>query len=54
VPREHALFDRYLAMYANQDTLDYGELGRRAIVDLLDRGSAAGIIPQRVKVEFAP
>jgi len=54
VPREPALFDRYLAMYANQDTLDYGELGRIAIQDLLDRGHNAGIIPQRVLVEFAP
>jgi 1,4-dihydroxy-6-naphthoate synthase len=54
VPREHALFDRYLAMYANADTLDYGEVGRRAIVDLLDRGTAAGLIPHRVQVEFAP
>ncbi len=54
VPRERALFDRYLAMYANQDTLDYGELGRRAIVDLMERGAAAGIIPHRVNVEFAP
>jgi 1,4-dihydroxy-6-naphthoate synthase len=54
VPRERALFDRYLAMYANQDTLEYGDLGRRAIVDLLDRGTAAGIIPHRVNVEFAP
>lgn len=54
VPRERAMFDRYLAMYANQDTLDYGELGRRAIQDLLDRGHAAGIIPQRVLAEFAP
>lgn len=54
VPRERALFDRYLAMYANQDTLDYGDVGRRAIADLLDRGTAAGIIPHRVNVEFAP
>ena len=54
VPRERPLFDRYLAMYANQDTLDYGEFGRRAIVDLLDRGTAAGLIPHRVNVEFAP
>jgi 1,4-dihydroxy-6-naphthoate synthase len=54
VPREPALFDRYLAMYANQDTLDYGEAGRRAIADLLDRGHAAGIIPHRVTVEYAP
>ncbi len=54
VPRERALFDRYLAMYANQDTLDYGQEGRRAIQDVLDRGSDAGIIPHRVLVEFAP
>jgi 1,4-dihydroxy-6-naphthoate synthase len=54
VPREPALFDRYLAMYANQDTLDYGAAGRRAIADLLDRGHAAGIIPHAVTVEYAP
>ena len=54
VPRERPLFDRYLAMYANRDTLDYGELGRRAIQDLLDRGHAAGIIPHRARAEFAP
>ena len=54
VPRDPAMFDRYLSMYANQDTLDYGEQGRRAIVDLLQRGHEAGIIPVRPNVEFAP
>ncbi|MFI5308813.1 MAG: menaquinone biosynthesis family protein [Polyangiales bacterium] len=54
VPRERALFDRYLGMYANQDTLDYGERGRRAIAELLRRGHEAGVIPHRVEVEFAP
>jgi 1,4-dihydroxy-6-naphthoate synthase len=54
VPRDRALFDRYLAMYANQDTLDYGVQGRRAIQELLDRGHAAGIVPRRVVVDFAP
>jgi len=54
VPRERALFDRYLAMYANQDTLDYGEVGRLAIQDLLDRGHEAGIIPHHTVAEFAP
>jgi 1,4-dihydroxy-6-naphthoate synthase len=54
VPRERELFDRYLAMYANRDTLDYGEQGRRAIVELLRRGYAAGVIPHAVEVEFAP
>jgi len=54
VPRDRALFDRYLAMYANQDTLDYGPTGRRAIEELLRRGHEAGVIPHRVEVEFAP
>lgn len=54
VPRDRAMFDRYLAMYANQDTLDYGERGRLAIQDLLDRGHAAGVIPHRVIAEFSP
>lgn len=54
VPRERALFDRYLAMYANQDTLDYGPQGRHAIQDLLNRGTQAGLIGHKVAVEFAP
>jgi 1,4-dihydroxy-6-naphthoate synthase len=54
VPRDRALFDRYLAMYANADTLDYGAQGRRAIADLLRRGHEAGVIPHAVEVEFAP
>jgi 1,4-dihydroxy-6-naphthoate synthase len=54
VPRDPALFDRYLAMYANQDTLDYGPEGRRAIGELLRRGHEAGVIPHAVHVEFAP
>jgi 1,4-dihydroxy-6-naphthoate synthase len=54
VPRDRALFDRYLSMYANQDTLDYGSEGRRAISELLGQGHAAGVIPHAVNVEFAP
>jgi 1,4-dihydroxy-6-naphthoate synthase len=54
VPRDRALFDRYLAMYANADTLDYGPQGRHAIAELLRRGHAAGVIPHAVDVEFAP
>lgn len=54
VPRDPKLFDRYLAMYANQDTLDYGPAGRRAIEVLLQRGHEAGVIPHVVNVEFAP
>lgn len=54
VPRDRELFDRYLAMYANQDTLDYGPTGRHAIAELLRRGHEAGIIPHAVEIEFAP
>lgn len=54
VPRDRAMIDRYLSMYANADTLDYGAEGRRAIADLLARGHAAGLIPHAVDVEFAP
>jgi 1,4-dihydroxy-6-naphthoate synthase len=54
VPRDRALFDRYLAMYANRDTLDYGATGRRAITELLRQGHQAGIIPKLVQPQFAP
>lgn len=54
VPRDRALFDRYLAMYANADTLDWGVEGRRAIETLLRQGHAAGVIPHEVAIEYAP
>jgi 1,4-dihydroxy-6-naphthoate synthase len=46
------LADRFVAMYVNQWTLGYGPRGRQAVQTLLDRASDAGIVPQRVKVEF--
>jgi len=45
--------DRFVGMYVNDYTLDYGPAGRRAIDLFLRRGAEAGIIPHRVKVEFA-
>ena len=44
--------DEFVGMYVNQRTLDYGPDGRRAVQLFLDRGFDAGIIPQRVKVDF--
>jgi 1,4-dihydroxy-6-naphthoate synthase len=44
--------DRFVGMYVNQWTVDYGAPGREAVQLLLDRGFEAGIIPQRVRVEF--
>jgi 5,8-dihydroxy-2-naphthoate synthase len=45
--------DTFVGMYVNEWTLDYGERGREAVRQLLDRGTAAGIIPRKVAVEFA-
>jgi len=44
--------DTFVGMYVNQWTVDYGPRGRQAVQALLDRGHVAGIIPERVRVEF--
>ena len=45
--------DTFVAMYVNEWTVDYGPRGRQAVQLLLDRAHAAGVIPEKVKVEFA-
>ena len=47
-----ALANRFVGMYVNQRTLDYGDDGRQAIRLLLDKGYQAGIIPHRPNIEF--
>lgn len=44
--------DRFVGMYVNERTLDYGADGREAVVRLLDMGHRAGIIPHQPNVEF--
>lgn len=44
--------DRFVGMYVNDWTLDFGEEGRKAVETLLARGHEAGVIPQRVQPEF--
>jgi 1,4-dihydroxy-6-naphthoate synthase len=44
--------DKFIGMYVNDYTLDYGDIGRRAIHELLTRAHDAGIIPAPVKLEF--
>jgi 1,4-dihydroxy-6-naphthoate synthase len=44
--------DRFVGMYVNNRTLDYGEDGKRAVVKLLEMGYKAGIIPHKPAVEF--
>jgi len=46
------LADRFVAMWVNDLTLDYGERGREAVRRLLQEGYDAGIIPNRVEVDF--
>jgi 1,4-dihydroxy-6-naphthoate synthase len=47
------LADKFVGMYVNERTLDYGPDGREAVRRLLDMGHKAGIIPQQSFVEFA-
>ncbi|MGB5175806.1 MAG: MqnA/MqnD/SBP family protein [Thermoanaerobaculia bacterium] len=44
--------DRFVSMYVNDWTRDYGEAGRRAVQLLLDRGHEAGILPEAIQAEF--
>ena len=46
------LADKFVGMYVNDWTLDYGDRGRAAIRKLLDEGHRAGVIPSPVAVEF--
>ena len=46
------LADKFVGMYVNHWTLDYGETGRKAIRTLLERGVQEGIIKDKVNVEF--
>ena len=46
------LADKFVGMYVNERTLDYGPDGREAVRRLLDMGHKAGIIPYPAKVEF--
>ncbi|MBV9867908.1 MAG: hypothetical protein JO316_21345 [Abitibacteriaceae bacterium] len=50
--QERGLVDRFVGMYVNQRTLDYGEDGRRSVQLFLDRGFEQGVIPHKVNVEF--
>jgi 5,8-dihydroxy-2-naphthoate synthase len=47
-----SLADKFIGMYVNRWTLDYGEEGRRAVRELLARGADAGLVPSSFKVEF--
>ena len=46
------LADRFIGMYVNELTQDYGDEGREAVRELLRRAEAIGVYEQPVRVEF--
>ena len=44
--------DRFVAMYVNELTQDYGDEGRKAVTELLRRGEELGAFPEAVKIDF--
>ncbi len=48
--REQA--DRFVGMYVNELTLDYGERGRKAVREFLERASRARLIPRIPRLDF--
>jgi 1,4-dihydroxy-6-naphthoate synthase len=46
------LADRFVGMYVNERSLDYGAEGRDAVRRLLDMGYSSGVIPHPAKVDF--
>lgn len=49
---DDGLTDRFVGMYVNDLTRDYGDRGRRAIRRFLEEGHAAGLVPRVDSLEF--
>ena len=49
---DRGLADRFVGMYVNDFTRDYGERGRQAVRRFLDEGAGAGLVPALPRVEF--
>ncbi len=46
------LADRFVGMYVNEWTVDYGPRGRQAVQTLLDKAWEAGLVPRPITVQF--
>jgi len=46
------LADKFVGMYVNKWTLGYGEKGKKAVRELIERGTSAGLLPGPPEVEF--
>ncbi len=44
--------DKFVGMYVNQLTLDYGDRGRSAVIRMFDEAHKMGIISHPVKIDF--
>jgi len=42
---DRELADRFVAMYVNKQTLDYGDLGRESVARFLGEAAGAGLVP---------
>jgi 1,4-dihydroxy-6-naphthoate synthase len=51
---DRAMLDRYLALYANEDTREMKDDSRRAIAELFKRAHAQGILAREPPLDFAP
>ncbi|HYZ19615.1 MAG TPA: MqnA/MqnD/SBP family protein [Gaiellaceae bacterium] len=49
---DESLADRFVGMYVNELTQDYGDEGRQAVRELLRRGEELGAFSEPVRVEF--
>ena len=49
---DSTLADRFVGMYVNDYTLDYGQRGRAGVHELLSRGYQSGIIASPVNIDF--
>lgn len=49
---ERTKADRFVEMYVNDWTLDFGQVGREAVARLLAEGHSAGVVPRLVVPEF--
>jgi 1,4-dihydroxy-6-naphthoate synthase len=49
---EPAQADKFVGMYVNERTLDYGADGREAVARLLDMGYKSGVIPRQAKLDW--
>ncbi len=50
---DREMLDRYLAMYANEDTRAFAPDARAAVEELFARGARAGLLPKGARAEFA-